>query len=499
VIAGQGLNLNGSNPVSLPNGLISDATPLAVNVTFQTTANGDGVIFGYQNQPISGPPSAYMPALYVGSNGLLYAEIFDGSFRQMVSSTKVNDGHQHTAELIETGSAQSLYLDGALVATLAGVPNPNFAYDQLGTGYTFGYPNTTGGYFPFVGTIDKVQISTGSLLTGSVSFPTSSNNQITFTPPDAGAYAIGLSATDVYGGTGARMASLTVADVPISVNAGGNKVVVQGSTYTGSGSFADVPADAPWTAAVNYGDGTGSQPLALNANQTFNLSHVYAKAGLFTVTVTITNQDGISSTGTFNITSTGFTVNDGTPQQSMVKSLTYVFPSPTEAGASAFELLRNGRPSKVNLLVTPLSDGMTYLITFSGPGVIGGSLPDGNYTLITLHDRVAVLSGPPMTGNDVNTFVRLFGAVTGDGVVNTADLALLAKAEADPSATYAADFEYDGVDAIDKTDIAQFAKRYHGRTDLPSRRPARIPGRSVRHHVVADRTSVMTLARTRKA
>lgn len=72
-------------------------------------------------------------------------------------------------------------------------------------------------------------------------------------------------------------------------------------------------------------------------------------------------------------------------------------------------LLRNGKPSDINLVVTPLADGMTYIITFSGPGVIGGSVPDGSYTLITLHDKVHVLSGPPLTQNDVNTFVRLFG------------------------------------------------------------------------------------------
>lgn len=72
-------------------------------MTFQTRS--DGVILGYQNQPAGTTPNAYMPALYVGSNGLLYAEIFDGSFRQMVSTTQVDDGHEHTAELIETGSA----------------------------------------------------------------------------------------------------------------------------------------------------------------------------------------------------------------------------------------------------------------------------------------------------------------------------------------------------------------------------------------------------------
>jgi Dockerin type I domain len=181
----------------------------------------------------------------------------------------------------------------------------------------------------------------------------------------------------------------------------------------------------------------------------------------------------------------GFTVNDGSPQQSMVKSLTYTFNNPTEVEPGAFELLRNGKPSNINLVVTPLADRMTYLITFSGPGLIGGSVPDGSYTLITLHNKVKVLSGPPMTANDVNTFVRLFGDVNGDGVVNALDKAYLKEAEANPASPYAADFEYDGKPVIDKTDIAQFDKRYKGSMDPPKKAPAKFPGRTVYRHLAA--------------
>jgi hypothetical protein len=122
------------------------------------------------------------------------------------------------------------------------------------------------------------------------------------------------------------------------------------------------------------------------------------------------------------------------------------------------------------------------LITFRGPGVIGGSLPDGNYTLITLANTVNFLSGPQMTQNDVNTFVRLFGAVEGDGAVDAADAALLRQAEADPSSPYAPDFEYDGKPGIDKTDIAQFMARYKGKFDPPKKAPAKFAGRGVVHH-----------------
>ena len=49
--------------------------------------------------------------------------------------------------------------------------------------------------------------------------------------------------------------------------------------------------------------------------------------------------------------------------------------------------------------------------------------------------------GPPLTQDDINTFVRLFGEVNGDGVVNAVDKALLLQVETDPSSPDAAYFE----------------------------------------------------------
>ncbi len=39
--------------------------------------------------------------------------------------------------------------------------------------------------------------------------------------------------------------------------------------------------------------------------------------------------------------------------------------------------------------------------------------PDGKYTLITLHKKVTVLSGPKMTQNDINKFVSQLGDAHG--------------------------------------------------------------------------------------
>ena len=146
----------------------------------------------------------------------------------------------------------------------------------------------------------------------------------------------------------------------------------------------------------------------------------------------------------------GFTVNDGAPQPSPVTSLTYTFANPVQVKPGAFELLRNGHPSHIHLVLDEQPDQQNFLITFSGPGVIDGSLPDGSYTLITQHKKVKVLSGPPMTQNDVNKFVS-----------RSADL-------------------HDA-----KKDIGASHKRSKDHLDPPRKAPTKFPGRTVHHQVAA--------------
>jgi len=76
-------------------------------------------------------------------------------------------------------------------------------------------------------------------------------------------------------------------------------MLLPGETYTASGSFTDPGADA-WTATVDYGDGSGTGALALSG-KTFSLSHTYAAAGPFTVTVRVSDDD-VTATRTAVVT-----------------------------------------------------------------------------------------------------------------------------------------------------------------------------------------------------
>lgn len=52
---------------------------------------------------------------------------------------------------------------------------------------------------------------------------------------------------------------------------------------------------------VVFGDGKGPQPLALNPDKTFALSHTYSSPGSFVVAVWVADKDGAVGSGSFSV------------------------------------------------------------------------------------------------------------------------------------------------------------------------------------------------------
>jgi methionine-rich copper-binding protein CopC len=77
--------------------------------------------------------------------------------------------------------------------------------------------------------------------------------------------------------------------------------LTEGDNFTRDGSFEDLDADQTWSGTVDYGDGTGAQPLTLNGKN-FTLNHVYADNGVYTVTVSVTDSLGAIGGGSFTAT-----------------------------------------------------------------------------------------------------------------------------------------------------------------------------------------------------
>ena len=113
-------------------------------------------------------------------------------------------------------------------------------------------------------------------------------------------YTITATVTDDDTGTASALATVTVNNVAPVVSFTGDTIIDEGSSFSGSGTFSD-PGTDTWTATVDYGDGSGAQPLPLAPDKTFNLSHIYADDGDFTVTVTVYDDDLGSHSDTFTV------------------------------------------------------------------------------------------------------------------------------------------------------------------------------------------------------
>jgi hypothetical protein len=100
-------------------------------------------------------------------------------------------------------------------------------------------------------------------------------------------------------------------EAPI-VTLGADQNLSEGVALSRVAGFSDDDASTSWTATVNYGDGSASAPLALAANKTFTLEHLF-EPGSYVVSVVVTDDAGASGAGSFRVTVTNVapTVNLG--------------------------------------------------------------------------------------------------------------------------------------------------------------------------------------------
>lgn len=192
---GTGFLISGSGDdyIALPQNLFpvpavgEGNTPFSFEVWFETSSNG--VILGQQDQaPFNSQLGGNVPALYVGTNGLLYAELFWSTAPQLITSGVVNDGTFHHVVVTYDGAVETLYLDGASIGSTA-LTQEGYAssyYYQLGTGYTGGWDGTTGNWFPFAGVIDEPSVYNRALSAGEVAALFNAGNGGKCAPPEPG-------------------------------------------------------------------------------------------------------------------------------------------------------------------------------------------------------------------------------------------------------------------------------------------------------------------------
>jgi hypothetical protein len=154
---------------------------------------------------------------------------------------------------------------------------------------------------------------------------------------------------------------VTVGDVTPLVSPISGGTLNAGTTYTASGSFVD-PSNDTWTATVDYGDGSGVQPLTLSGKN-FSLSHLYTAPGNHAVTVKVIDDDGTTGTQT-----AGVMVNaEGTQTAISAPSVTYGQDGLVTVTVSAVDSFGGTPTGSVQLSV-------------NGGTALTGTLQNGSYT-----------------------------------------------------------------------------------------------------------------------
>ncbi|HEV2370630.1 MAG TPA: LamG-like jellyroll fold domain-containing protein [Streptosporangiaceae bacterium] len=129
---------------SSQNSIVTGAKYQTVSLWFKVQTGNDGVLFSAQAGSLSSTTTtSYDPELYVGTDGLLHGEFWNGSIDALNSTKRVDDNTWHQAVLTSYdasgGDTQALYLDGQLQGSVThAISNTAQQYIYIGAGLVGG-------------------------------------------------------------------------------------------------------------------------------------------------------------------------------------------------------------------------------------------------------------------------------------------------------------------------------------------------------------------------
>ena len=225
---------------------------------FSTTSTTGGKIVGFGDKS-SGLSTNFDRHIYMDTTGHVYFGVYNANPYTIKSPAAYNDGKYHQVVATMSSAGLALFIDGQLIGTNASttVAQANFGYWRIG-----GDLSWSGANF-FTGTIDDVAIYPTVLTLAQI------RQQYTDS------------------GRSAPVTSKPVASFTVSGGVGSAAVDASGSTDTGG-------------TITSYSWNFGDNSVASSGVTSF---HGYALAGTYTITLTVTDNQGAtaSTTRTVNI------------------------------------------------------------------------------------------------------------------------------------------------------------------------------------------------------
>jgi len=297
--------------VQLVNNIVAAATTIPA-VLCDTTYSSTPPVFDHNDLFNSaGPATQGSCSQVVGTSGNISADprfFAAGDFHLQGTSPAIDAGNSSAPSLPATD------LDG--LPRISGVAVDQGAYEFQqpivvtttslccaveGAGFSAVVAHFSGGVGPYSA---GIAWGDGQTSPGSISAPNANAVSGTHTYLEEGAYTVNVTITDSTGATATGSTSTNVADASLTVTGAPVTTVESGSVGGRIASFSDADPNATtadFSANINWGDQTTSPgAVTSDGNGGFLVSgsHVYAEEGSYSVTVTVSDAGGASTSAT---------------------------------------------------------------------------------------------------------------------------------------------------------------------------------------------------------
>lgn len=158
----NGTNNSSGTTIDLYDDMLNNPAT-TISLWFKT--NSQGCLVGMQNTEMYGSPTSNVPMVYFGSDGELYAGLWQGNGPENnninTSTTNFNDNQWHHLVLTGDENEQHLYVDNVHCGSGSGIAvlNSHTYATNIGTGYgTTAWPAWNTGWRNFKGSMDDIRI-----------------------------------------------------------------------------------------------------------------------------------------------------------------------------------------------------------------------------------------------------------------------------------------------------------------------------------------------------